>query len=94
MIEMMTEKSGSHSRERHPELSILYVATFPPRKCGIATFTQEVVHAMDEMLAPAITSKVLALNPNDISSYQYPRKVIFQLNQDDDQEYVKIARIV
>jgi len=72
--------------------SILYLTTFPPRKCGIATFTHDVSSAMDEMLSPTIKSKIIALNPNEVLTYPYPKKVIMQLTQDNENEYVQIAR--
>ena len=31
-------------------LSVVHVSTFPPRRCGIATFTEDLTHAMDEVL--------------------------------------------
>jgi glycosyltransferase involved in cell wall biosynthesis len=73
------------------ELYIVYVSTFPPRKCGIATFTEDITRAMDEMLSPVIRSRIVALNPNDVLSYHYPRKVIFQMNQDNQEDYLRIA---
>ncbi|MFO8101011.1 MAG: glycosyltransferase, partial [Dehalococcoidia bacterium] len=79
-------------RKKTNGASILYLTTFPPRKCGIATFTQDVVNSMDEMLSPMITSRVAAMNIHDITGYRYPRKVAYQLNQDRPDDYVKLAR--
>ena len=70
---------------------IVYVSTFPPRKCGIATFTEDVTRAMDEMFSPVIKSRIVAINPNNVQSYHYPKKVILQLNQDNQDEYIRIA---
>ena len=74
------------------ELAIIYVSTFPPRRCGIATFTEDLTHAMDEMLAPTVRSRITAMNPNDVLSYRYPRKVVFQINQDRQEEYIATAQ--
>lgn len=73
------------------KLSVVYVSTFPPRVCGIATFTEDLAHAMDEMLAPAVTSRIAAMNSSDVLGYRYPRKVIFQINQDNQEEYAETA---
>jgi glycosyltransferase involved in cell wall biosynthesis len=72
-------------------LSIVYVSTFPPRACGIATFTEDLTHAMDEMLVPAVTSRIVAMNRSGVVSYHYPRKVILQINQDNQEEYIETA---
>jgi hypothetical protein len=56
--------------------SILYLSSYPPRECGIATFTQDLTNAMDKEFSPGIKSKILAINDNGTSIYNYPRKVI------------------
>jgi len=66
------------------------MGTYPPRKCGIATFTKDLVTAMDEKSNPAIKSKILAMNYS-VAPIKYPRKVIFQLNQEDVQGYIDVA---
>ncbi len=77
--------------EATDKLSVVYVSTFPPRVCGIATFTEDLTHAMDEMLAPAVTSRIAAMNYSGVLSYHYPRKVILQINQDNQEEYIETA---
>ncbi len=72
-------------------LKIIYLSTFPPRECGIATFTQDLTDTMDNLLEPVIESRIAAINPDDISRYHYPRKVIFQIDQNSRQEYIKTA---
>jgi len=86
----MKDKLASHNEDG--ELSITYVSTFPPRRCGIATFTEDLTHAMDEMLVPTVTSRITAMNPNDVLSYRYPRKVVFQINQDNQEDYIATAQ--
>ena len=71
--------------------SILYVATFPPRECGIATFTQDLTNAIDKEFNPGIKSKILAVNDNGTSIYNYPRKVCLQINDTDMVDYLNRA---
>src|SRR4030042_22985 len=82
---------AKHSVEVKEAIKIVYVSTFPPRECGIATFTADLTAAMDDLLEPAIESRVVAVNIDDISRYHYPRKVIFQIDQYSRQEYVETA---
>ncbi|MFA5355931.1 MAG: glycosyltransferase [Candidatus Omnitrophota bacterium] len=73
-------------------IKIVYVSTFPTRECGIATFTADLTAAMDDLLEPAIESRVAAINLDDVSRYRYSNKVIFQINQYSEQEYIDTAR--
>ena len=58
---------------------LVFVTSFPPRECGIATFTQDLINAIDKEFSPQIKSKVLAINDNGTSFYNYPKKVISHL---------------
>ena len=78
--------------EEPAEYQIIYVSTFPPRVCGIATFTQDLTNAMDVMLSPAVTSRITAMNPDPTSHYRYPRKVLYQIVQGNPDEYITTAR--
>lgn len=72
-------------------LKIVYLSTFPPRECGIATFTSDLTRAMDNLFESVIESRVVAVNTDDISRYHYPKEVIFQIAQYSEQEYIKTA---
>lgn len=49
---------------------VLYVTSYPPRECGIATFTSDLVHALQRQFGQSISVRVCALN--DGREYQYP----------------------
>ena len=84
----------STNMEEKNEQWIVYLGTFPPRECGIATFTQDLVNAMNDLLLPAVKSKVIAMNTDDVERYHYPREVIFQINQDKEADYIAAAEFV
>lgn len=71
--------------------SILYVSSFPPRECGIATFSKRLTEAIDKEFTPEIKSKILAINSNGTSIYNYPRKVIMQINETEIEDYLNRA---
>lgn len=71
---------------------ILYVGTFPPRECGIATFTRDLTAAMDKKFCPSIKSKIAAMNNDLTNFYNYPEDVILEINDADIQEYIDAAK--
>ncbi len=75
-------------------IKILYVSTFPPRECGMATFTEDLTAAIDDLLLPAIESRVVAVNTDDISRYHYPRKVIAEIGRSSQDEYISTAETI
>lgn len=70
---------------------ILYVGTFPPRECGIATFTQDLTDAIDKEYYPEVKSKILAINDSSTTIYNYPRKVIKNISDADLEDYLNRA---
>jgi len=71
---------------------VLYMGTFPPRECGIATFTKDLTDAIDDKFFPTIRSKILALNRNGVNIYNYPKKVMFQMTDDNIDGYIETAK--
>ena len=70
---------------------ILYLSTYPPRECGIATFTRDLTTAMDKRFNPTLKSRILAINENGSSIYKYNPKVSMQLNESDIENYIEAA---
>jgi glycosyltransferase involved in cell wall biosynthesis len=68
---------------------ILFLSSYPPRRCGIATFTQDLSTAIDGLNGSELKSKFIAINDN--GNYEYPDDVIFQVNENEVQDYIKTA---
>lgn len=61
-------------------LHVAYISTYPPRECGIANFTKELVDAISETRR-AVSQSVIALSDPD-SLYNYDRIVKSQVEED------------
>jgi len=70
---------------------ILYLSTYPPRKCGIATFTRDLSTTIDKITNPKVKSKIIALNDNG-NSHNYNDRALYQINDIDAEDYVKVAQ--
>jgi len=73
---------------------ILYVATYPPRECGIATYTKDLITAMDKKFSPKIKSKILVMNNSGTNIYKNNEDVLFDIDETDISAYKKAAEKV
>ena len=70
----------------------LFMGSFPPRECGIATFTKDVVDAFDR--AFHTSSEIIAIDEPGGEVRHYPARVVARLQQDRRESYGDIAAIV
>lgn len=72
--------------------SILFVSSYPPRACGIATFTSDLIHHLQREW-PNHTSRVAALErPHE--THIDPSEVLFHVSEQDPTSYLLLAEKV
>jgi len=69
---------------------ILFVTSYPPRECGIATYSQDLIKALNNKFSSSFSIKVCALESDD-KNYQYPAEVEYRLKTSIAAEYEKLA---
>jgi glycosyltransferase involved in cell wall biosynthesis len=77
-------------------MKLAYIGTYPPRECGIGTFTQNLVHSMvcaNGMETKAVDGFVVALNDHDLH-YAYPEEVKLIIQQEQQADYVEAANFI
>jgi glycosyltransferase involved in cell wall biosynthesis len=68
-----------------------YFATYPPRECGIANFTKDLVDSINEV--DGYRSSIIAINEKG-AIYDYERCVKWKIDRDNAEDYVKAAEYV
>ncbi len=71
---------------------MLFLGSFPPRECGIATFTRDVVESFDR--AFGTKSEIIAIDEPGAEARAYPPEVVGRLTMEDLESYRDIAALV
>ena len=75
-----------------PELRIALIGSYPPRRCGIATFTRDLaagIRAADERVKPMAVAVTDGGGP-----YEYPDEVGYEIRQGTKGDYARAAELV
>lgn len=73
-------------------LGVCFVSSYPPRECGIATFTLALKEAAKKNL-PRIKFKIIAIDELD-QGRKYSSRVIKVVRQNNKQDYIEAAEII
>lgn len=70
---------------------ILFISSYPPRECGIATFSQDLIEALNVKFDQSFSIKICALEANN-EKHVYGKEVIYTLNTSQSEEYSVLAK--
>lgn len=73
-----------------PTPKMLLVSSYPPRECGIATFSQDLARSIDSVFGCTLPIEVCALQ-NDRKKIVYNKEVAYELYTQDIHEYQRVA---
>jgi len=88
---IMQSKSDSVlpiKEKQKPE--IVLISSYPPRECGIATFTQDLKNAINEKFGNSFSLKICALE-NTNTSYAYPKEVKYKINTQNETNFTTLS---
>ncbi|RZJ35404.1 MAG: glycosyltransferase [Flavobacterium sp.] len=72
---------------------ILFITSYPPRECGIATYSQDLISALNAKFMNSFRIKICALE-NDYEMHQYPKEVKYILNTQHPKAFKSLAAII
>jgi glycosyltransferase involved in cell wall biosynthesis len=81
----------SDSDNRLPE--VLFISSYPPRECGIATYSQDLIKALNIKFGSSFAIRVCALESGYTNNH-YPEEVKFRIDTTQAQEYPKLANYI
>jgi glycosyltransferase involved in cell wall biosynthesis len=77
-------------------MKIAYIGTYPPRECGIGTFTRNLYKSMITDDKPVTDSRegfIVAMNDHELT-YDYPEEVKLTIRQEHQRDYLSAAKFI
>lgn len=88
------EKKQNPIKDHTSDLTeILFITSYPPRECGIATYSQDLIKALNNKFSSSLSIKVCALESGD-ANYNYPDEVKYILDTSQAEGYQKLAQSI
>lgn len=72
---------------------VLVITSYPPRVCGIASYSQDLVQSLNLKFSKSFSIKICALNSGK-ANYEYPKEVKYILNTSVPSEYTQLAAAI
>ncbi|NCA21992.1 MAG: glycosyl transferase family 1, partial [Crocinitomicaceae bacterium] len=71
-------------------MKMLIISSYPPRECGIASFTNDIVKAVENVFGNSLQVEICALQ-NEHQYFDYPNEVKYILHKDNIESYRTIG---
>jgi glycosyltransferase involved in cell wall biosynthesis len=72
---------------------ILFITSYPPRECGLATYSQDLIKSLNNKFEDSFNISICALT-SDSQQHKYSEKVSYILNTDQPNSFVRLARTI
>ena len=69
---------------------IVFVSSYPPRECGIATYSQDLIFALNNKFTKSFDIKICALE-SEFEKNKYANEVNYILETDNQNSYLALA---
>jgi glycosyltransferase involved in cell wall biosynthesis len=84
--------STKHQVPKSNKEYVAFLGTYPPRECGIATFTKDLIDSID-LLGEFAPARVISVNEIE-TIYDYDSRVKQQIRQDFEEDYIQAAKYI
>tara|TARA_R110002049_G_scaffold62255_1_gene166580 strand:+ start:1285 stop:3597 length:2313 start_codon:yes stop_codon:yes gene_type:complete len=73
------------------KLKILFICSYPPRQCGIATFSQDLITSLKNCFGASMDIEVCALENDCCNNNDYPPEVSYRIDAQELNSFFKAA---
>lgn len=82
---------NSNSDNKVPE--ILFITSYPPRECGIATYSSDLIKALNNKFNDSFKIGICPLE-SETEKHNYPDEIKFVLNTDQPDGFIQLAKTI
>jgi len=75
------------------DLNVAFIGDFPPRICGIATFTKDLLTSVSKRFSGRSNIYAVAIT-DEGKEYEYPKEVFFSIEQTSQKDYLEAANFI
>lgn len=83
-----SSKNGKHKIYNKPE--IVFISTFPPKVCGIATYTQDLIQSFQSKFGESFKAIICPIETEE-ENFEYQENIGYRLNTSDAVSYLELA---
>jgi len=87
-VKRQNTNSKKHIANNKPE--IVFISTFPPKVCGIATYTQDLIKSLRSKFGESFITVICPMETEE-ENYKYEENIKYRLNTSDAVSYLEIA---
>src|SRR6187401_1950752 len=88
------KKNGVHIQDTINKLpEILFITSYPPRECGIATYSQDLIIALNNKFNHSFRLHICALESEN-EKHNYTSEIKYILNTDHPDAFIKLAKTI
>ncbi len=75
-------------------MRLAFIGTYPPRQCGIGTFTKNLFFAVNNYSQTGINGNFIVALNDSTEGYDYPEEVHFTIRQNEQEDYQAAAKYI
>lgn len=90
-LQNYTESINTVTTSQLPE--ILVITSYPPRECGIATYSQDLIKALNNKFKDSFKIQICALESEN-EKHTYTEKIKYKLNTDHPDKFTTLAKTI
>jgi glycosyltransferase involved in cell wall biosynthesis len=72
---------------------ILFITSYPPRECGIATYSNDLINELEKKFSKSFNIQVCALETTD-EQHEYPQEVKYKLNTSRPEAFSELVKAI